>query len=237
MKPLLAILIALLICSSTTQGSVGPAHFYGAWESKTEGGSTIVKIYTPTYFIVSEYRGEQFMMAAGGTWVLVGSGITETYEFHSAKPEVIGNSSILTYSDHEAVPWVAEQNGQEMSWTRIDEGKSELAGAWRITNRMRNGEMSAMTMGSRKTFKILSGSRFQWAAYNVETKQFSGTGGGTYKLQDGKYTEHIEFFSRDASKLGRSLEFAYNIENNKWHHSGFSSKGDPISEIWTNQDK
>jgi hypothetical protein len=36
--------------------------------------------------------------------------------------------------------------------------------------------------GTRKTIKILSGRRFQWAAIDPGQKQFSGTGGGTYDL-------------------------------------------------------
>ena len=59
-----------------------------------------------------------------------------------------------------------------------------------------------------------------------------GTGGGTYSTINGIYTENIEFFSRDNSKAGLSLEFSYSIENNEWNHSGYSSKGDPMHEIW-----
>ena len=84
--------------------------------------------------------------------------------------------------------------------------------------------------------KILSGTRFQWIAYNVETKQFMGTGGGTYTTVDGKYTENIEFFSRDDNRVGASLEFNYKLKEGKWHHSGKSSKGDPMYEVWSRRD-
>ena len=47
-----------------------------------------------------------------------------------------------------------------------------------------------------------------------------------------KVFENIEFYSRDNSKAGLSLEFTYSIENNEWNHSGYSSKGDPMHEIW-----
>ena len=96
--------------------------------------------------------------------------------------------------------------------------------------------MQAMRMGSRKTMKVLSGTRFQWAAFNVETKEFSGTGGGTYTTKNSKYTEDIVFFSRDDSRVGMSLEFDFKVEDDDWYHSGLSSRGDPISEVWTNQD-
>ena len=85
----------------------------------------------------------------------------------------------------------------------------------------------------RKTMKILSGTRFQWIAYNTETKQFMGTGGGHYTTENGTYTEHIEFFSRDNSRVGAALAFKFERINNDWHHSGLSSRGDPIYEVWS----
>jgi hypothetical protein len=123
-----------------------------------------------------------------------------------------------------------------MEWNRIDDGNpGELYGAWLITGRERNGEISRSTPGARKTMKILSGTRFQWIAYNTDTGEFFGTGGGTYTTENGKYTENIEFFSRDNSRVGRSLRFEYEIKDGEWHHSGLSSKGEPIYEIWTSR--
>lgn len=63
-----------------------------------------------------------------------------------------------------------------------------------------------------------------------------GTGGGTHTTMNGKYTENIEFFSRDDSKSGLSLIFNYKLIEGKWHHSGLSSKGTPIYEIWSIRD-
>ncbi|GAB1307461.1 hypothetical protein KH5_01440 [Urechidicola sp. KH5] len=80
---------------------------------------------------------------------------------------------------------------------------------------------------------ILFGTRFQWITCNTETKQFMGAVGGTYTTIDGKYTESIEFFSRDNSRVGLSLEFDYDLKDGDWHHSGFSSKGAPLHETWT----
>jgi hypothetical protein len=114
----------------------------------------------------------------------------------------------------------------------------KLAGAWLITGRYKNGEVSKITPGVRRTMKILSGTRFQWIAYNVETKEFFGTGGGKYTTVQGKYTETIEFFSRDQSRVGMSLGFDYSLTpEGDWRHSGKSSKGDPIDEIWTQREK
>ena len=81
--------------------------------------------------------------------------------------------------------------------------------------------------------KILSGTRFQWIAYNSDTGEFLGTGGGTYTTAKGVYTEHIEFFARDNSRVGAKLPFSFELKDGKWHHSGKSSKGDPIYEVWS----
>jgi hypothetical protein len=97
--------------------------------------------------------------------------------------------------------------------------------------------MQEITPGARRTMKILSGTRFQWIAYNTDTKEFFGTGGGTYTTEKGKYTENIQFFSRDNSRVGQSLEFDFSLEDGNWRHKGLSSKGDPIDEVWTKRER
>ena len=69
--------------------------------------------------------------------------------------------------------------------------------------------------------------------YDIDKKGFYGTGGGIFTAENGKYIENIEFFSRDNSKVGISLEFNFEVKEGDWHHKGFSSKGDPKYEIWT----
>ncbi len=88
---------------------------------------------------------------------------------------------------------------------------ASLNGAWLITGRKRDGNMVRRTPGDRKTMKILSSSRFQWIAFNTATGKFSGTGGGSYTAENGNYTEHIEFFSRDNSRVGAELSFQYEV--------------------------
>jgi hypothetical protein len=107
--------------------------------------------------------------------------------------------------------------------TRLDEGTGALAGNWRITGRMNDGQIQPLQKGPRKTLKLISGIRFQWMAINPETKEFYGTGGGTYTFKDGKYTdkdgkytENIEFFSKDSSRVGASLTFDGSLNKNVW---------------------
>ncbi len=83
-----------------------------------------------------------------------------------------------------------------------------------------------------KPLKFLKDGRFQWIAYDTDGMQFKGTGGGSYTSKDGVYTENIEYFSRDNSRVGASLQFKYEIKGDDWHHTGNNSKGEPMYEIW-----
>lgn len=209
----------------------------GAWQTGTpENQSTM--ICSDKYFAVAIYdlKNKRYIGTYGGSYRLEGNGYVANIEFHSIYPEVVGTEvrgSIRSVNGNIEI----EGDGSYAEWKRLDEGgPGKLAGAWLITGRVRDGKMSAMTPGARRTMKILSGTRFQWIAYNVETKEISGTGGGTYTTKDGKYTEHIEFFSRDNSRVGQSLVFDYSLENGAWRHKGLSSRGEPIDEVWTKRE-
>ncbi len=210
----------------------------GAWETGTPDNRSTM-ICSDQFFSVAIYdlTNKKFIGTYGGSYRLEGNGYAAKIEFHTLNPEVVGSElrGSLTLRGGNLV---IETDGAQTSWKRVDDGKpGKLAGAWLITGRMRNGEMSKMTPGARRTMKILSGTRFQWIAYNVETREFSGTGGGTYTTKNGKYTENIEFFSRDNSRVGASLTFDYSLENGAWRHKGLSSKGDPIDEVWTKREQ
>jgi hypothetical protein len=161
-----------------------------------------------------------------------GNQMTETVEFDSKTPDRVGSSISFEVNLSEDKMSIV---GQDMTLTRIDDGTpGALKGPWLMSGRKRNGEIQSRdTNRPRKTMKILSGTRFQWIAYNTETKQFMGTGGGTYTTKDGVYVENIEFFSRDNSRVGAKLDFKYELVDSAWHHSGKSSKGQPIYEIWS----
>jgi hypothetical protein len=158
--------------------------------------------------------------------------MTEKVEFHTDNAELVGTEVSFKVAITDSSLQII---GREMKFNRIDNGMpGALQGAWLMSGRMNDGEFQSRdTSGPRKTMKILSGTRFQWIAYNTESKEFKGTGGGTYTTENGDYVETIEFFSRDDSKVGLSLTFNYELIDGNWHHSGLSSKGDPIHEIWS----
>ena len=229
-----ALLLIYLLLSTTIHAQ----SIIGAWESYSTSGNgdqiRNVVIFADGYQVATWYNAKTgaFIMTNGGLWSLNGDTLTETVEFDTNNAERVGTSLSFKIKVTESTIEAPEYN---VTWKRIDNGTpGDLKGAWLMSGRKRNGEIQQRdTSRPRKTMKILSGTRFQWIAYNTETKQFSGTGGGTYTTIDGKYTENIEFFSRDNLRVGASLEFNFELINNKWHHSGFSSKGDPLYEIWS----
>jgi len=209
----------------------------GAWEANytDENGDEvrIVSIVADGYFAATAFKQDdgEFLNTNGGMMEVRDGKMYMTFEFNVGEPEKVGKTENygITLNGDELT--VESMNG---TWKRIDSGEpGELYGAWLITGRQRDGEISRSTPGERKTMKILSGKRFQWIAYHTGNAGFFGTGGGTYTTDGGKYTENIEFFSRDKTRAGASLKFDYEIKDGEWHHSGFSSKGDPLYEIWT----
>ena len=232
------VIVLMCICYSNVFGQ----SLVGAWEWTEMENDREVKttvIITDKYQVATWYDANTgaFIATNGGSWFLEGNTVTETVEFDTRDSSNVGNqiSFDIEWDGSDRVKIV----GMEVWMTRVDGGApGALAGAWLISGRMRDGEIrERSTDRPRKTMKILSGTRFQWIAYNTETKQFMGSGGGTYTTVDGKYTENIEFFSRDDNRVGASLEFNYEIKEGKWHHSGKSSKGDPMYEVWSIREK
>lgn len=230
----------LLICAFLSVG-LHAQSFIGAWESyhTSENGDNLksVVIFGDGYQVIATYdlKTGKFIRTEGGTWKLAGDTMTETVEFDSKYPDKVGTEVSFKVFINDSIMGIV---GRDRKYKRIDNGESgKLHGAWLMSGRVKDGETQISdTRGPRKTMKILSGTRFQWIAYNTETKQFMGTGGGTYTTENGNYTENIEFFSRDDSRVGMSLSFDYDLIDGNWHHSGLSSKGDPIHEIWSKRE-
>ncbi len=197
----------------------------GAWKSD-EG----IVIFAGNYFAFTAYSKTEFAYTYGGSWNVDGNTLVLSYEFHTKNADKVGTTSNLKLKVDESTMVLEGKD-----FKRIDNGNpGELHGTWLFSNRIRNGELGNPRSADspRKTLKILSGTRFQWIAYNTETKKFMGSGGGTYSTKGGKYTENIDFFSRDNSRVGASLEFDFELKDHDWHHQGLSSKGDPIYEVW-----
>ncbi|WP_080241088.1 membrane or secreted protein [Spirosoma rigui] len=209
----------------------------GTWRRVDPAGATVVLTVVDTYLMQTTYEANRFLSSRGGSWQQQADRLTVTVEFDTQDSSRVGQAETygLTLRNGKLT---LTGRGEPQSFTRVDEPavQTALVGLWRITGRTNDaGQLMTMPRGARKTIKLMTGSRFQWAAINPETKQFFGTGGGTYTLADGNYTETIDFFSRDNSRVGRSLRFNADVSQNSWHHTGQSSTGGKVDEVWSRE--
>ena len=214
----------------------------GAWERyyEDENGTKIksVVIFSEKFQSIAMFNASsgEFIYSNGGTWELNENMMTEKVEFDTQNSERVGETVTFKVQISENKLSLPDSNWE---FNKIDNGSpGDLSGAWLMSGRYRNGvKQLRNTDRPRKTMKILSGTRFQWIAFDTEKKEFKGTGGGTYTTIDGKYSEKIEFFSKDNSRAGMNLEFDFNIHKGNWIHKGKTSKGDPLHEIWEKRKK
>ena len=188
--------------------------------SYTENGTINRIIIDKNYFVMASYKVDtnKFVKTIGGFYSENGSKLNVDLEFNSNYK----NDSISKIKIE-----------KKANWKKISLKENDLQGKWLMVGRVRNGNEQRRNLDRpRKTMKFLINGYFQWIAFNTETFQFSGSGGGKYITKDCKYIESIEYFSRDDSKVGLNLEFDYELINKEWNHKGFSSKGDPLHEIW-----
>ena len=173
------------------------------------------------YFVETQFTSNpnQFIKTLGGFYQKKGNYLMVALEFNSN----FSNDSLK----HVMI------NNQDQ-WEKISKNSLPLQGKWLMAGRV-NGDQERIrdVNRPRKTMKILIDGYFQWIAFNTVSFSFYGTGGGSYDAAEVTYTETIDYFSRDNNKVGISLGFDYIKKGMDWHHKGFSSKGDPLHEIWT----
>lgn len=236
MKTVASFLLAFTLVCSFTKPSIRSNTIVGAWITEKDKVQHVLLFTNKHYsYTIYDLQGKKFQHTEGGTYQLKGNTLNTVLEFNSSDKSKVGGKSSISIKAGEkemTTDWPASGT----KWSRIDNGGGELNATWRITGREVDGKMNTIQPSARKTIKIITGNRFQWAAINTATGEFFGTGGGTYTFKDGRYTEQIEFFSRDDSRVGMSLGFEGKVEGDKWHHRGKSSKGDPIYEIWSKED-
>lgn len=215
----------------------------GAWKLVSQNQAPVVdqeliKIYQDNYFAfgVKKLADNSFVGAGGGPFSMESGKLLETLDFFTLNSELVGGvtSFEINFQGNQLTLSASTPKGPLVEiWERLSASQDDLSGNWVITGRKREEQVQRSTPGARRTIKILSGGRFQWVAFNSDTREFSGTGGGTYSAKEGNYIETITFFSRDTSRVGASLSFDYQVIDGEWHHSGLSSQGQPIYEIWT----
>jgi hypothetical protein len=235
MRTLLLLLFNLSSIITHPLYAQSTAALNGAWKLN-EGEKTHLIIIQGDTYAHTIYQGKQFLATQGGLFSTQGNTLTATILFNNTDSTKVNTSMSVPFRITGS-QLILDMGGNEIPFDRVDDGKGALAGVWRITGRMGDdGKINAIHQtGTRQTLKLLTGTKFQWVAIDPAKKQFSGTGGGSYTFKDGKYTENIEFFSRDNSRVGAALVFDGKLEKGDWHHSGLSSKRAKIYEVWSPQ--
>jgi hypothetical protein len=229
--------IVLMVCLTgfMPDSKIADESINGAWKTQQ---STLeqVLMFSDGYFMHTTFDkvNKQFIQSRGGTYTFSGKDLIAKIEFHTLDKEQIGQSITYSFSINKN-KLNSDISGKKAIWDMLDKGEGEMAGTWRMSGRKTDGKIVMSPPRARKTLKVLTGTKFQWAAINAETKEFFGTGGGSYTFINGKYTENIEFFSRDNSRVGASLSFDGKLVDGNWHHSGLSSIGNPIYEVWSKE--
>lgn len=203
-------------------GSFGlSAQVYSFSEIK-EGRQIEHRIFMDNHYLIeTQFASDppEFISTRGGFYTTKDMTFSVSFEFNS---------------NFEADGLKAMTLNKEATWEKVSKNLQPLDGKWLMAGRVsEEGIRRRDLTRPRKTMKFLKDGYFQWTAFNTATFQFFGSGGGTYTAKDGNYTERIEYFSRDNSKTGISLSFEFDQKGEDWFHKGFSSKGDPMHEVWS----
>lgn len=228
--------VLFMILWLVAQGSVLPLYaqkpLQGVWMLNVQD-TTIQVLFQDGYFVETQYTPETFILSRGGPVELLGDSLHIFWEFDSQASENVGQSQAGSFTRQDSTLSLV-LGKVTRKFKHIDAGEDALAGVWHITQRMQDGHLVAIQhTGTRKTLKILTATHFQWFAIDPGKQTFNGTGGGQYTFKNGVYTEHINFFSRDSTRVGASLQFQGALKDGAWHHQGKSSKGQPIYEVWS----
>ncbi|MVZ66903.1 hypothetical protein GQF61_13660 [Sphingobacterium sp. DK4209] len=225
MKRILSILLTIFL--TTAMYAQETTAIAGAYLAK-DGQTNHLILLIDGYSSYIKYENNKYLSTWGGPYATSSKLLTVKVEYSDANPSEVGTSKNLDLKNVGSDLQIGD-----LLFKKQNSNHQALDGLWRITGRQQENKLSTIARGDRKTIKLLVDGYFQWIAINPAERGFYGTGGGRYSFKDGDYVEEIVFFSRDNSRVGATLEFKGELKEKDWHHSGKSSKGDPIYEIWS----
>jgi hypothetical protein len=233
-KPFPAHIIFLLMLPFLGQLSAQIPERVYLFESETNGKTRQhelkIKANYLTYSIY-ESAPPHFIKTLGGFYEIKNDSLKVQLEFNSDASNDKASSWSVPYSLQG--DQLTLKTDIDLVFSQTPPLPQDLDGLWLFAARGPDkGQDRRGGSSPRKTLKFLMDGHFQWIAYNTDTMEFFGTGGGLYSAKDGIYTENIKYFSRDDARVGASLEFEYRIDGHDWHHTGKNSKGEPLYEIW-----
>ncbi|MEH6679486.1 MAG: hypothetical protein V7724_03010 [Sediminicola sp.] len=231
------LIVLVACCLQTLYAQIGPkAHSH---TTKNESGEhTHLFLTDENYLVYTVYSTSpnSFLKTLGGFYTMQNDTLHVALEFNSEYKndtlkvlkipyEKKGNTLFLDFGEG-SVPMVSPSDHPQ-----------ELDGKWLMAGRVsEEGENRRDTTAPRKTMKFLVNGHFQWIAFNTDTMEFFGTGGGKFTSKDGSYVELIHYFPRDNSRVGQELKFDYELKGDDWYHNGKSSQGKPLHEIWARRE-
>jgi len=237
MKNYLSLIFAIFLSFNTNAQILN-----GAWRLLEQNDQPVkheaIKLYSNSYFTYSEYDKDtgQFIRAKGGRYTLNNLSYKEHLEIDSNDPLYSGTTMEYVVSLSGSEMTVTNLNtGDQQKWQKFDDADNyQMAFCWRIHKKKdkANEDWRTITYAPRKTLKLLTNNRYQVLALNSTTGQFVGSSGGTWSSDGDTYVEHIEFFSKDQSNVGKSLKFQRTFEDGLWLHTGKTTKHDLMMEKW-----
>jgi hypothetical protein len=115
-----------------------------------------------------------------------------------------------------------------------NQGASHI-GTWRLVSaKYADAKEFSEPAKDEKHIKMITATHFTWATYDEKKRLILSSMGGSYTLQNGDYTETVEFFFPEDMKayLDKKQTFKLKIDGDKWTQSGTLSDGMKIEEIW-----
>ncbi len=225
MKRLFSILLTFFLTTAVSAQETSATN--GAYLAK-DGQTNHLILLVDGYSSYIKFEDNKYLSTWGGPYTISDERLIVQVEFSDANPSDVGTRKNLELKNVGSEVQIGDLLFQKQSANH-----QALDGLWRITGRQQENKLATIARGDRKTIKLLVDGYFQWIAINPAERGFYGTGGGRYSFKDGHYVENIVFFSRDNNRVGAKLEFKGELKEKDWHHSGKSSKGDPIYEIWS----
>lgn len=171
---------------------------YEKTERNDTSTQTIRLMIKDAYFILTTFNTApaSFNNTLGGILTTEGKNFIVNLEFNSAIAkdslkmlkgtfQLKGNSCVVIFD-----------NGNKLELEKVTKDIQNFEGAFLMAGRVtEQGESRRRIDVPRITMKMLLDGYFQWIAFNRETFEFSGTGGGRYIADNtGAYIEQIEFF-------------------------------------------
>src|SRR5690625_3369613 len=150
-------------------GLVSAQDIQGAWMLHAPDGRQASLIINENYLALALYdlQDKKFGYTEGGTYKLKDKVFTYYCEFNSKNSNQVGKES----------EWKLSLNGDNLiisgdrgsfEFERIDRSSDHpMSGTWTITERAQGDQGKLVKIhqsGTRKTLKLLSGTRFQWVA-------------------------------------------------------------------------